>query len=89
MAMAHPYGDYWVGSDNAAPLGLPLVPFQYQNYNSTNSMNGGPDKRFCPDTPSVTFTQYALLRRMQAEVTIQGFQLPEPTEGQMNVIENP
>jgi len=72
-----------------SPLDLPLIPFQFQNYNSTNSMKGDHDKKFCPDTPSVTFTQYALLRRMQAEVTIQGFQLPAPNEGQMKVIENP
>ena len=89
MAMPHPYGDYWIGSDDAAPLDLTLIPFQFQNYNSTNSMKGDHDKKFCPDTPSVTFTQYALLRRMQAEVTIQGFQLPAPNEGQMKVIENP
>jgi hypothetical protein len=88
-AMPITYGDYWVGSDNASTLDLPLIPFQAQNYTFSNSLNGGPDKKFCPDTPSVTFTQYAPLRRMRAEVTIQGFHLPAPSEGQMRVIENP
>jgi hypothetical protein len=88
-AMPHTYGDYWAESVDATGLVLlPLIPFQSQNYTFSNSLNGGPDKKFCPDTPSVTFTQYALLRRSQAEVTIQGFHLPAPTEGQMTVIEN-
>jgi hypothetical protein len=70
-------------------LELPLVPFQTQNESFSNSLNGGPDKQFCPDIPSLTFTQYSLLRRVQAEVSIQEFHLPAPTDGQLKVIENP
>jgi len=83
------YASYWAGSANASSLELPLVPFQTQNQSFRNSLNGGPDKRFCPDKPSLTFTQYSLLRRMQAKVSIQEFHLPAPTNGQLKVIENP
>jgi hypothetical protein len=34
-------------------------------------------------------TQYSLLRRVQAEISIQDFHLPSPTNGQLKVIENP
>ncbi|MGD0628692.1 MAG: hypothetical protein ABR987_05040 [Terracidiphilus sp.] len=83
------YAIYWAGSADASPLELPLIPFQTQNESFSNGLNGGPDKRFCPDKPSLTFTQYSLLRRVQAEVSIQEFHLPAPTNGQLKVIENP
>jgi hypothetical protein len=81
------YASYWAGETNASPL--TLIPFQAQNNSFSNGLNGGPDKQFCPDTPSLTFTQYSLLRRVQAEVSIQEFHLPAPTNGQLRVIENP
>ena len=83
------YASYWAGSANESPLALPLIPFQTQNESFSNSLNGGPDNQFCPDKPSLTFTQYSLLRRMQAEVSIQEFHLPALTDGQLKVIENP
>jgi hypothetical protein len=83
------YASIWAATANASPLEVPLVPFQTQNQSFSNSLNGGPDKQFCPDTPSLTFTQYSLLRRVQAEISIQDFHLPAPTNGQLKVIENP
>jgi hypothetical protein len=77
----------WQGSLDAAPaqFGIASVKFPFGAF--PNNVTGE-NLHFCPGTP-VTFSRYDLIRRAQAGVTIEGFQLPALTAGQLQVITNP
>ena len=78
----------WQGSLDAAPaqFGLASVKFPFGVFPWTGS---SPQVlHLCPGTP-IIFSRYYLARRAQATFTIQGFQLPAVTPGQLQVITNP
>jgi hypothetical protein len=82
----------WQGSLDTWPaqFGLSSVKFPYgawlMNVDSGGQVNSS--LHLCRGTP-ITFTRYDLIRRAQVTVTIQSFQLPTLTPGQLRVITNP
>jgi hypothetical protein len=78
----------WQGSldVSSAQFGIASVKFPFGTFSNTGSPDG--NLHLCPGTP-VIFSRYDLVRRAQAAVTIQGFQLPALTPGQLQVITNP
>jgi hypothetical protein len=82
----------WQGSLSSWPadFGLSSVKFPYGIGPMSGDYAGevGSYLHLCPGTP-ISFTRYDVVRRAQAAVTIQGFQLPALTPGQRSVITNP
>jgi hypothetical protein len=77
----------WQGSLDVGPgqFGIASVKFPFGAFPSNVI---GENLHFCPGAP-ITFSRYDLVRRAQAAVTIEGFQLPALTVGQLQVITNP
>jgi hypothetical protein len=80
-------GSTWQGSFDAGPAQFGIASVKYP-FGTFPSYVTGENLHFCPGTP-VTFSRYDVVRRTQTAVTIEGFQLPALTAGQLQVITNP
>jgi hypothetical protein len=80
----------WIGSIERDPAEFGIVPVWSSGVNLTNQLVMESNhvtkvRRLCPQTP-VTFTRYTMTARTQAAFSIDSFQLPRLSAGQVTVI---
>ena len=85
-------GAAWLGSLDVEPAGFSIVPLwasfvPFSNRFPSDDQRGYHPRHLCQGAP-VTFTRYDLTRRAQTSLSIQSFQLPTLTTGQVRVIEH-